>query len=212
MNLQRSLRLRFIAGAVAALAMASTAPAVAHADTVNNGGPDVCAWSNGPTSASTGCTYTATGNLGVAQVTWIGGFGPPTIAGSAWGASCIFVGGVGGSCTYTHGVGNVTVGVVGSTAGFTNDDPGVTASLALATGCQWLPLDGGCSYSGSGSSLGTVTWVGGAEPALIGATYIRPCLAESIEGGTCNYVVSGSFEVPTTVTIVASLTSAGTAA
>jgi len=200
---------RVLLGAAAAIALSIAPLTAGFADTVNNGGADFCGWSNGPTVASTGCTYDATGSLGIAEVTWIGGFGPPTFSGVAWGATCSFVGGVGGSCIYNHGVGTVTVHVSGSTSGFTNDDPGFTASVTFATGCSWVPLDGGCSYGDIGGNVGTVTWVAGAEPALFGASYVRPCLAESIEGGTCQYIVSGSFGTPTTVTFAAALTSAG---
>ena len=207
-------RRRFVMS-MAAVCVTATAtlasPGVTRAEQLNGFGG--CIWTNGPTVASTGCSYQAFAVEGSAE--WLVGTGQPSVTGASGTPTCAFVGNVGGACVYAQPLnGTVSVNVPGSTAGAAGTGVPLPVIVPAVFSCVWVPLSGGCRYTvpmNSGALTGTLIYAGGnAPPTMTGAT-ITSCTPLTTNTGTCQYAVPNNASAATTVIVNADQLSAGVA-
>lgn len=197
-----------ITAAVVAAGAAVAGPLGTQAEQYNQ--PWGCAWTDGPTAVSTGCTYT-NAFASVGSVEWVGGFTPATVTGATGTPLCAFLGGVGGVCEYTQTINStITVSEALSTAGVAGT-PQAAGATFQPSFCVWAPLTGGCSYTitiADGTLQGTVAYAGGAQPIISGTGVSGVvCTPSTALSGTCTF----TFLTPGTVSVTAASTSAGIA-
>jgi hypothetical protein len=223
LQLRGRYRARVAAG-VAAAALALAGGLTARANVV--GGIGGCAWTNGPTTADTGCAYTATAPLATAA--WLGGNGTATITGSggqqcvgAAGAcatvnACVGLNGVGGVCAYTQTPGSkIGVAAPGSIAGLAGA-PQAADTATQGEACIWIAPAGGCTFTVVDNypvpTLVEVAWVNGPTPTVNGTTPFF-CNANNAAAGAgdCTYAVKPAAPGTMAITISASTLSAGVA-